>query len=201
MPSAPNARFRDGGVQDHEQRKERYPEALGGQPDFPGKHLPETGYTGGSTAAKKELGVGGREYHATSTTSSGGATPTAPAATDTYTNIGGTGGEGRDINAGASGSRYYGGEAPNYVLPVVNDLSDKKPKGNNISEGGFDSDDRKNASWNTDIGTNDDPGRVAENKYQRSAVESGLDAARPKEANVEGGSNHWYSPLDSDQRV
>lgn len=39
-----------------------------------------------------------------------------------------------------------------------------KPKGENLTEGGFDS-DAPNASFNNDIGGKNDPGRVAESKF------------------------------------
>jgi len=197
LPAAPNARIRDGeGQKDPGQQREKYPEALGGQGDFPGTHLPESGYVGGSTAAKQELGIqgGGREYKTVSTT--------AVAATGTGARAGADDNDGprRDTNNAASGSRHYGGEAPNYVLPAVSNLGDKKPKGNNITEGGFDSNDSNNASWNTDIGSKNDPGRLAENKFQRDAVGSRLDAGRPVEKNV-GDSQQWYTPLEPDQRA
>lgn len=48
--------------------------------------------------------------------------------------------------------------AQDHPAPVMGD--DFKPKGKNITEGGFDS-DAPNASFNTDIGGKDDPGRVA----------------------------------------
>lgn len=47
-----------GGLREDRARKEKYPEALGGQADYPGAHVPESGYVGGSTGAKEELGVG-----------------------------------------------------------------------------------------------------------------------------------------------
>lgn len=49
--------------------------------------------------------------------------------------------------------------APGYVSSVS---PSGKPHGKNITEGGFDADDSKNASFNSDIGSKNDPGRAAE---------------------------------------
>lgn len=59
-------------------------------------------------------------------------------------------------------------------------LHEQKPKGANLTEGGFSS-YAPNASFNSEIGTKNDPGRIAEQKFQRSAQQSGLDAAQPKD--------------------
>lgn len=40
-------------------------------------------------------------------------------------------------------------------------LDTSGPKGQNLREGGFTSDDKKNASFNSDIGGKNDPGRAA----------------------------------------
>ena len=53
--------------------------------------------------------------------------------------------------------------AQSHPAPTVGD--DFKPKGKNVTEGGFDS-DAPNASFNTDIGGKDDPGRVALGEMQ-----------------------------------
>lgn len=67
-----------------------------------------------------------------------------------------------------------------------------------MTEGGFD--DSNNASFNTDIGSENDPGRLAENKFQRREAESGPDAAGG--ARQKGVDNqHWYQPLQPDQRA
>ncbi|KAI5207525.1 hypothetical protein E4T39_01912 [Aureobasidium subglaciale] len=57
------------------------------------------------------------------------------------------------------------------------------PHGKNISEGGFDS-NAPNASFNTDIGGKNDPGRAALNDMQRNAQQSAGDAAGPKQTQV-----------------
>lgn len=121
---------------------------MGGQGDYPGTHLPESGYTGGSSRAKQELGLQGHEYQ----------TQKRNAA-----------------EAGGSGtinSAHYGGEAPTYVNPVVQNPGSTKPKGTNIREGGFDSNTSKNASFSSDIGTKNDPGRLAEQQFERGNAKS-----------------------------
>lgn len=59
--------------------------------------------------------------------------------------------------------------APTYVdVDVVNPPIHPKPKGANLTEGGFDSDNAPNASSNAEIGSEDDPGRVAEAQIQKA---------------------------------
>ncbi|KAL4895840.1 hypothetical protein BDV59DRAFT_173242 [Aspergillus ambiguus] len=157
-------------------RQEKYPDALGGQGDYPGAHLPESGYTGGPTASKQNIGVGQGGYPASQKLNQG--------------------------QAAASGSgyqsKYNAGQAPSYVSDVTGDLGSKKPKGKNLTEGGFD--DSNNASFNTDIGSKNDPGRYAENTFQRYEAESGPDAGGgPRQKGVDSG--HWYQHLQSDQRA
>jgi hypothetical protein len=53
--------------------------------------------------------------------------------------------------------------------------SDLKPKGRGLKGVGFD-DGAPNASFNNEIGGRNDPGRVAEQKFQRENAESGPDA-------------------------
>ncbi|KAG2415177.1 hypothetical protein HFD88_006368 [Aspergillus terreus] len=156
-------------------RQEKYPDALGGQGNFPGAHLPQSGYTGGPTGAKQTQSQG---THASSQQKS--SHTQAPASGSGYH------------------SQYNGGQAPSYVADVTGDFGDKKPKGRNLTEGGFD--DSNNASFNTDIGSQNDPGRLAENKFQRREAESGPDAAGG--ARQKGVDNqHWYQPLQPDQRA
>lgn len=69
-----------------------------------------------------------------------------------------------------------GGTAPTYVdVDVVHASSHSKPKGKNLKEGGFD-DDAPNASGTTEIGSEEDPGRAAEQKLQGQDGEDTLDA-------------------------
>jgi len=90
-----------------------------------------------------------------------------------------------------TGSNQTGGNtgsadaAPTYVNnQYIRDPSG--PKGANLTEGGFDSDDKNNASFNNEIGTENDPGRLAEGKFQRENAESGPDAGYPRQKGVTG---------------
>ncbi len=113
-----------------------------------------------------------------------------------------------------SGSGHTGGEdyragakadpAPTYVTNITGDNMDKgrlKPKGRNITEGGFDSDDSKNASWNADIGTEDDPGRAAELKLQRENAQAAGDAGSgPRQKGIQK-DGVGYETLKTDEEV
>ena len=165
LPSAPV-----GGVREDRSRQEKYPEALGGQGNFPGKHVPETGYTGGPTAAKQQMGLHAGEYPASQ-------------------KIGG-----QAAASGSGRSEYNAGQAPSYVSDMTDEYQHQKPHGKNIQEGGFSSDPENNASFTSEIGSGQDPGRAAENRFQRTTHESGLDAGNPRQKGMD--TQHWYSPLD-----
>jgi hypothetical protein len=75
----------------------------------------------------------------------------------------------------------------------------KQPKGKNLMEGGFESTDRNNASFNSEIGSKQDPGRAAEQKFQRHVAESGNDVGGPRQKGVDN--QNWYQPLEHDQRA
>jgi hypothetical protein len=63
-----------------------------------------------------------------------------------------------------------------------------KPKGSNIREGGFDV-NAPNASFNFDVGDQNDPARLAAHQYQKRNVQSALDAGggpRQRDLEVEG---------------
>jgi len=60
------------------------------------------------------------------------------------------------------------------------------PKGVNLTEGGFESDDTKNASFTSEIGSKNDPGRLAELKIQRQNADSAGDAALPRQKGITG---------------
>ncbi|KAJ5833867.1 hypothetical protein N7474_002178 [Penicillium riverlandense] len=157
LPSAPV-----GAMREDRERQTKYPEGLGGQGDFPGRHVPETGYTGGPEKAKKQMGLHAGEYPASEKMS------------------------GRHQAAAAGGSGHQSN--PN-----------QKPKGKNLTEGGFESTDRNNASFNSEIGSKQDPGRAAEQKFQRHVAESGNDVGGPRQKGVDN--QNWYQPLEPDQRA
>lgn len=151
-----------GGVRENRERQEKYPEALGGQGDFPGAHLAQSGYAGGPTAAKQQMGMGDQ------TTASGS-------------------------------SAYNAGQAPSYIADVTDGYQHQKPDGRNIHEGGFHSSAGKNASFNSDIGTSDDPGRAGLNKFQQTTATSALNAGVPRQEHV--GNPTSFETLERDQRA
>ncbi|OJK04736.1 hypothetical protein ASPACDRAFT_109553 [Aspergillus aculeatus ATCC 16872] len=185
---------------DHRDTQDKYPEALGGQGNFPGAHLPESGYTGGSTAAKQELGLNKGEY------SAAGKQQQQPQQKNTdqihphqHQPRHPVGQQQKQTGAPASGSGYQGGVAPSYVQDVLHNLGNTKPKGTNLKEGDI-PDDAPNASYTTDIGSENDPGRLAQGGFQLRSAESGpagTSAGRQKGVDNE----QPFQALQSDQRA
>ncbi|RDW89894.1 uncharacterized protein DSM5745_01669 [Aspergillus mulundensis] len=164
LPSAANARERQEPYGSHQ-----YPDSLGGQPEFPGAHVPETGYVGGPSAAKKDLGINKHEYPASEKLTQGKSQ--APASGSGYQTRSATAAQKKqDYSSAAAGQ---GGEFP--------------------------SDPKYNASFNSEIGSKDDPGRLAEQKFQRREAETVAAAAAPAQKGT--GDQTWYQPLSSDQRA
>lgn len=155
LPSAPV-----GGLREDRNRQEKYPEALGGQGDFPGAH--GDGYVGGPTAAKQQQAAA--------------------------------------ASGSGSGYSHIGGQAPSYVSDVTGLPGQGKPKGKNLHEGGFDDDPRHNASFNSDIGNQNDPSRVAERTFESRTAEGGVEVGGARQKNVE--SHHGgFEALERDQRA
>ncbi|KAI9845153.1 MAG: hypothetical protein M1837_005038 [Sclerophora amabilis] len=98
------------------------------------------------------------------------------------------------------GGNAQGGPAPSYVhADQLGQPRDAKPKGKNLTEGGFSSDD-PNASFNSEIGSKDDPSRLAEANFQRREAESGPDAGGgPRQKGVDG--DQPYDALSSDTQA
>lgn len=164
LPSAPV-----GAAREDRQRQDKYPEALGGQGRFPGGH--GVGYSGGSTAAKQQMGINTGEYAAS---------------------------QHLPGQAAASGScQYNNRQAPSYINDDTDGYQGQKPKGKNL-HAGFSSDDQ-NASFTSEIGSEMDPGRAAENKFQRTVAESGADVGGPRQKGVDN--QTIYQALESDQRA
>ncbi|RAK70942.1 uncharacterized protein BO72DRAFT_393187, partial [Aspergillus fijiensis CBS 313.89] len=155
----------------HRDTQDKYPEALGGQGNFPGAHLPESGYTGGSTAAKQELGLNKGEYSAAAS--------------------------GQQHGSGYQGG--VAGVAPSYVHDVLDNLGNTKPKGTNLKEGDI-PDDAPNASYTTDIGSENDPGRLAQGGFQLKSAESGP-AGTPAGRQKGVDNQQPFQALQSDQRA
>ncbi|KAK4636319.1 hypothetical protein CLAFUW4_01430 [Fulvia fulva] len=76
-----------------------------------------------------------------------------------------------------------GSSAPGDVSNSAPSQADNfEPKGQNLTEGGFDS-SGPNASFNTDIGGKNDPGRVGLNKFEETNVPS-AGGAGPRESEI-----------------
>lgn len=225
LPPASDAQSRDaqsgysetGGGQGGQDQK--YPEAAGGQPDFAGRHTTE-GYSGGPTSAKRDLsdttsssaeGVssgGGESYAAktsssntdgagdTNTSSTGGTNTSSIDGTNT-SSTGGTNTSTSTTGGGSSGNVDVDA-APSYVTPVVAE-SGGKPHGKNLTEGGFDAEGAPNASFTTDIGSKDDPGRAAEDKFelQNESVAGGTGPRQAGEGNGAG----VYDQLGQEEKL
>lgn len=122
--------------------------------------------TEGSSGTKSDSGSSGAKSDL------GSSTQQKPPASHT------TGDHSGESTTAQSSSDSSAGAAPSYVSSVASEAAKSgKPHGKNITEGGFDSDDSKNASFNAEIGGENDPGRAAENQFQRQTLESGNDAA------------------------
>ena len=70
----------------------------------------------------------------------------------------------------------------------------RKPKGKNLQEGGFDSDAKNNASFHSDIGTENDPSREAEYKFETLNADG--DVGVPRQRRISGGAR--YNVLDNE---
>ena len=155
---------------------QKYPEGAGNV-NFAGSHNADGTYSGGSTGAQRE--VDGSGY--TPTGIRGGAAP------------------GTDDDTGNATSSADARQAPGYVASVVSEAAQTgKPKGKNITEGGFESDDTKNASFTTDIGAKDDPARAAEEQFQTTAQTSAGGKGAPQGEVTKDGQ---YDVLDTDQKI
>lgn len=153
----------------------KYPEGADGQSDIPGHSLdgkPASGLRG-VTGPSSSMGTSGQM--AGSENKSG---PTE----NTFKGEGGA-----DVDA-----------APGYVASVESEANRSgKPKGKNITEGGFDDDPSNNASFTSDIGSENDPGRKAEGDMQKMA-QSASGGTGPRQAPGES-DNSQYDVLDTDQ--
>ncbi|KAJ5793733.1 hypothetical protein N7457_000332 [Penicillium paradoxum] len=161
LPSAPTACHR----QDRH-IEQKYPENMCGQGNFPGTHLSNSGYSGGSTAAKKEMGISTGEYSTAS---------------------------------GSGRSQYSAGLAPSNANDMAGDNQHSTPGGRGVEEAGFPSDDAKNASFASEIGSDQDPGREALNQFQRSNAHSAYDSSRPQQKGLS--TETPYGHLENDQRA
>ena len=89
--------------------------------------------------------------------------------------------------------------APSYVTNQST-ANAGKPKGKNLTEGGFDDDDgNNNASYTTDIGSENDPGRAAQQNFQKLNAATAGSNARPQEQGVFG--EGTYDALETENEA
>jgi len=166
-------------ARDHPSRQDddgstEYPEAVGGQGQFSGRHNDGSGgYSGGpSGSSGKYSGSGdsgsGSKYDTTGTFSGSGA--------DSY-----------DADNGST--------APNYALDTTGAFQGTKPKGNNISEGGFEG---EGTNYNSGIGTRDDPGRAAVQGFAKQAARA--DHGSTTQSGPSG-NEQPFDALDNNERI
>ncbi|KAL9604051.1 MAG: hypothetical protein Q9219_000813 [cf. Caloplaca sp. 3 TL-2023] len=161
---------------------QKYPEGAGGV-EFSGAHNAD-GYAGGSVGAQREMGGSGY----TPSGMRGGAAP-APSSSSSSSSSG--------ENTSSSSSRAEA--APGYVSSVTSDPAQTgKPHGKSITEGGFESDDSKNASFTAEIGSKDDPGRGAEEQFQ-TTTQTSAGGKGPRQQEVTG--DGQYDTLETDQSL
>jgi len=129
----------------------------------------------------------------TNNTDTSGATTLAPAPDAEARQAGEEWSETAQLNAGSglessggnayntsTGSGSNGGPAPSYATAAG---GASQPKGENLQEGGFDS-DAPNASFNSEVGTKNDPAREALAGFQGANAQVGGDAAGPKQTSI-----------------
>ncbi|KAK2764437.1 hypothetical protein FQN54_009131 [Arachnomyces sp. PD_36] len=98
------------------------------------------------------------------------------------------------------GSSTTSRTAPTYVhADSAAAGSSMKPKGKNLTEGGFDNSAEKNASFTSDIGSKQDPGRLAEKKLQHGMAELDADARSGERDRASKGNQQPYGALGSEE--
>jgi len=114
----------------------------------------------------------------------------------------GAGGQAKDLaventqgSSQTGGASSKAGTAPSYVNAQFVKYPGG-PKGRDLTEGGFESNDKKNASFNSEIGTEKDPGRLAEQKMQRENAATAEDTTTSRQNGVSG--DNVFEPLGSD---
>ncbi len=225
----------------------KFPEAVGGQGDFPGVHDSEN-YFGGSTEAKKEQtsrsdepvyqtkdsgskSSGKQVSEGTEQASHGGhpKDETRKAGTDQT-----SGSDDRDETGKAGTEQASGSDdiadskeekgteqptgsddpvdktretgsapsrdpAPGYTAHVASSSAlGGKPKGKNLTEGGFDDDPSHNASFNPDIKSEEDPGREAIKHFQ-GVTQSVSGDVGPTEKKISG--DGQFDVLNTDEKL
>ncbi|KAH7407526.1 hypothetical protein BKA64DRAFT_422042 [Cadophora sp. MPI-SDFR-AT-0126] len=88
-------------------------------------------------------------------------------------------GEQRGSSGNNTGGSSKAGVAPTYVISQY--LNTGKTKGKDLHEGGFESHDANNASFNSDIGSKDDPSRLAEQRFRTHNAVYDVNNALPRQ--------------------
>ena len=180
----------------------KYPEASG-QPDFSGKHNLD-GYTGGPSADRPSEGystqqpTGASDFGSNtlgSSEPSSKSTSEIKSSTNTDTEPGSaqpSGGDpssGNNTDAGSSGTRPADA-APNYAAAVSGAIQPEgygKPKGENLTEG----DIPQTKTFTGDVGGQHDPGRVAEQTFEKITADSARSGAAGGRDYTDGGVNQY----------
>ncbi|MCJ1306651.1 hypothetical protein MMC25_000294 [Agyrium rufum] len=163
---------------DSEDSSAKYPEGTGGVPEFKGSHQP-SGYSGGPSDSN------------TGTDSSSNTNADYSSTTNTASNT---------ANTDNTGSFENADPAPSYIISQA--ATGGKPKGTNITEGGFESDDKNNASFNTDVDSENDPARLANQKMQRmNASTTGEHSGGPAETGTAEDGSGAYDALGSESQI
>ncbi|KAI9786693.1 MAG: hypothetical protein M1816_007834 [Peltula sp. TS41687] len=98
--------------------------------------------------------------------------------------------------SGGDTSTHQAEAAPTYVkADVLDPPLHQKPKGRNLTEGGIE-DDAPNASFTAEIGSEDDPGRLAERKFEAAAARS-AGGGGPKDMKIDN--NDQYNVLGEEE--
>lgn len=170
----------------------KYPEALGGQTDISRVHDSEN-YSAGSTAAKQELRSVEPVYQSADVGSSpSGKQEAQEEETGQASSSDNPVREAREIEPSLSRD-----PAPSYATYVASS-SGGKPKGKDLTEGGFDDDPANNASFKPDINSEDDPAREAIKHFQ-GVTQSVSGDVGPAQKNQSG--EGQYDVLGTDERL
>lgn len=180
----------------------KYPEGAGGQGGGHGGSW-KAGDVGGSEGGMKEEsgkgltgGEGGVARGGKGVEKSMASTGGDAGGVDTKRGEGKAGGTGDSVG-GEKGAQHVD-TAPSYVHG--GQAAGGKPKGKNLTEGGFDDDDGKNASFTSNIGDENDPGRLAEDKFEQENAESAAYVGGgPRQKKITG--NGQYASLEDDQQL
>ena len=168
---------------------QKFPEAAG-QGNFSGQ-FSDQGYTGGPSS-------GNTGFSGSGTTSAAGGKISSSTSSGPTSSSRGTQGRSTGPSGGDDDSSSDIPTAPGYVTNVSAERTGK-PHGKNITEGGFDADDSKNASFTTNIGSKKDPGRVAEDHFEK--INEGATAgAGPRQYGAEEGTG-TYDTLGGDRKI